>query len=712
MIESTHPVARIHHTPEPETILDILHRRAAHEGDRTAYRFLLTGEVDGPIASLTYAEVLGRAKAVAAALQAAGAAGERALLLYPPGLDFIVAFFGALLAGVVAVPAYPPDPGSLDRSLPRLAAIARDSGARFALTLAAFAELAPGLAAPAPELASLRWIATDGDAGDAGAWHAPAVGAGSTALLQYTSGSTSAPRGVMVSHENLMVSSAEIYRLAQHGPLSVYVCWVPSYHDMGLIGGILQPMYGGLLGVLLSPAAFLQRPARWLRAISWFRGTTSPFPNFALDLCVRKIAPAERDDLDLRSWRLACNGAEPVRADSLARFSEAFGRCGFAPEAHYPAYGLAEATLIVTGGQLGARPVTLHVDPDALGQGRVELREHGGKALVGCGEPLAGHELAIVDPVTRERRGEGQVGEVWFRGPTVGGGYWNRPEETRDTFGAIPADGQPVPFLRTGDLGFVHRGQLFVTGRHKDLIIVRGRNHYPQDLERTIEGAHPAVRAGCVAAFGLGEAVGTALEVDPRRGGGELSAVVAAVRSAVADAHQVLLDAVVLLAPGALPKTSSGKVQRRACRDQYASGELGALHVWQAARDEEEALPERATLVALDAVTRARRLEDYLVARLASALGVPPEAIDPVAPVAELGIDSLTGVALHGDLERGLGVSLPLASLLRGTSALRAIAASLARQLEPEVAAPRVEALDAREVTDLLVLLLESEGRA
>ncbi len=700
------------------TLVDLVRLRAERDGDRVAYHFLVDGEVDGPIASLTYAEVERRARAIAASLQAAGGAGERAVLLYPPGLDFVAGFFGALFAGVIAVPVHPPDLAHPGRSLARLTAIARDAGARFVLTVAAFRDMAGSLAALAPELASLRWIATDA-LDDGAAWRAPDLDAADTALLQYTSGSTGAPRGVVVSHHNLLVNSAAIHRLARHDPASVYVCWVPSYHDMGLIGGILQPIYGGLLGVLLSPAAFLQRPARWLRAITRFRGTTSPFPNFALDLCVRKILPVEREGLDLRSWRLACNGAEPVRAESLARFSEAFGPYGFAPEAHYPAYGLAEATLIVTGGQLGRRPVTLHVDAGALRRDQVRLTDPAGhgKALVGCGEPLPGHELAIVDPRTSARLGEAQIGEVWLRGPSVTGGYWNLPDETRATFGAElspPSAGEAATFLRTGDLGFVHGGQLFVTGRLKDLVIVRGRNHYPQDLERTVERAHPAVRPGGVAAFGLDgdgeEGVGVALEVDARRGGGDVAAVVAVVRAAVAREHELALAAVALLAPGALPKTSSGKLQRRACRDAYLRGNLGALHVWQAAREEPGALPDRATLVALDAAQRAALLEEHLVARLAGALGVEREAVDPLAPVEQLGVDSLTGVSLHGDLERGVGVSLPLASLLRGTSSLRVIAASLARQLDPPDAAPGAEALDGAQVTEMLVALLESEG--
>jgi len=701
--------------PTAATLVDLVRQRAEREGDRTAYHFLGTGEIDGPVDSLTYAEVERRARAVAATLQAAGAAGERAILLYPPGLDFVVGFFGALFAGVIAVPAYPPDLAHLSRSLARLTAIARDAGARFVLTVGAFKDMAGSLTEQAPELASLCWIATDA-LDEGAAWSAPDLDAADTALLQYTSGSTSAPRGVVVSHRNLLVNSAEIHRLARHDRDSVYVCWVPSYHDMGLIGGILQPIFGGLLGVLLSPVAFLQRPARWLRAITHFHGTTSPFPNFALDLCVRKIPPSEREGLDLRSWRLACNGAEPVRAESLARFSAAFGPYGFAPEAHYPAYGLAEATLIVTGGQLGRQPVTLHVDADALRRDQVRFTDAAGdgKALVSCGEPLPGHELAIVDPSTRVRLGDAQVGEVWLRGPSVTGGYWNLPDETRATFGAVPSTGEGVPFLRTGDLGFVHEGQLFVTGRLKDLVIVRGRNHYPQDIELTAERAHPAARPGCIAAFGLDaagdEGAVVALEVDTRRGGADFAAVVAAVRAAVAREHELSLAAVVLLAPGALPKTSSGKLQRRACRDHYLRDDLGALHVWQAAGEEAGALPDRATLVALDVTSRSALLEEYLVARLAAATGVERGAVDPLAPVEQLGIDSLTGVALHGDLERGIGVSLPLASLLRGTSSLRAIAASLARQLEPEDAAPRAEALDGGQVTDLLVALLESES--
>ncbi|HVR98103.1 MAG TPA: fatty acyl-AMP ligase, partial [Thermoanaerobaculia bacterium] len=453
-----------------------LGQRAERTPDRTAYIFLADGEEEQD--RLTYSALDARARAIAAVLGRSFAPGERVLLLYPPGLDFIAAFFGCLYTGLIAVPAYPP---RSPRMMPRLLAILADAQPAAALASAAALQRVRGWLERTPEAAGLPWLATDEiDPAPAG-WEPAAPAGDAVAFLQYTSGSTSTPKGVMVTHDNLLHNQVLIRDACGHSEQSVFVSWLPPYHDLGLIGNLLQSTFVGGSCVLMAPTAFLQRPARWLEAVSRYGATTSGGPNFAWDLCVRKVSPEQRRDLDLSRWEVAFNGAEPVRAETLAAFSATFAGCGFRPGAFYPCYGLAEATLMVSGG----RP----------GEERAVRRQR-----VSCGPALAGQELAIVDPATGERRGAGEVGEIWLAGPSVVAGYWRRPEETAAAFGARLKDGSG-PFLRTGDLGFLEDGELFIAGRLKDLIILRGRNHYPQDIEATAMASHPELGGGLAAAF-------------------------------------------------------------------------------------------------------------------------------------------------------------------------------------------------------------------
>jgi len=576
------------------SFVDLLRARAREHPARQAYTFLGDG---GAERVLDYAEIERQARAVAAALQARGLAGERALLLYPPGLEFITGFLGCLFAGVVAVPAYPPDPGRLNRTLPRLQGVVADAEARAVLTIDAIHQAAEAMIFPhAPDLKALVWLATDALAAGGGEtdWRDPGVGRDTLAFLQYTSGSTAAPRGVMLTHGNLLANSALIAQAFDHdasvrerdarGEDSRGVIWTPFYHDLGLIGGVLQPLYLGRESVFLSPLAFLHRPIRWLEAITTYRAITSGGPNFAYDLCVDRTTPAERERLDLRTWRVAFNGAEPIRRATLARFADTFAPYGFRAEAFYPCYGLAESTLIVTGGAAGAAPVSLAVDPRAL-EAHVVAPPRDGEArvLVSSGRALSGYTVHVVDPETRRPLPPSTVGELWVAGASVGRGYWNRTDETARTFAAYLATGEG-PFLRTGDLGFCDAsGELFVTGRAKDLIIIRGRNHYPQDLELTAEQSHPALRRGCGAAFTIdtngGERLVVAYELD-RQADADPAVVMHAIREAVRLAHEVLVDAVVLLEQRSIPKTSSGKIQRHACRAEYRAGTLAVVARW------------------------------------------------------------------------------------------------------------------------------------
>src|SRR6185369_14888039 len=475
-------------------------RRAREHPERTAYIFLHDGEVEAD--RRTYAGLDARASAIAARLLARGAEpGDRALLLFPPGLDFIDAFFGCLYAGVIAVPCYPPRPG---RDQPRLKAILADAGARFALCTAAIAGKLETLAADDPEIAALVVEPSPPDPlSRASTSRPPRTGEGEIAFLQYTSGSTATPKGVMVTHANLVFMERLIADVFEQGEESVVVGWLPVYHDMGLIGNVLQPLWLGGTCVLMAPVAFLRRPRRWLEAIFRYRATTSGGPSFAYELCAEKIAPEDRGGLDLSSWRVAFNGAEPVRAAALESFAAAFAPSGFRREAFQPCYGLAEATLLVSGVRRPGGPVLLDVAAAALEAGRVEPTESGRRhSLVGCGAVPAEQPVAVVDPVTLRPCAAETVGELWVRGPGVAAGYWRRPEESHEIFGAV-LEGETGTWLRTGDLGFLRGGELFVTGRLKDLIILRGRNHYPQDLELTAERSATGLAIGSNAAFSV-----------------------------------------------------------------------------------------------------------------------------------------------------------------------------------------------------------------
>jgi acyl-CoA synthetase (AMP-forming)/AMP-acid ligase II len=425
------------------SLVELLRWRATDQPERQGYSFLLDGESQA--VGLTYGELDRQARRIGALLQSLKAGGERALLLYPPGLDYIAAFFGCLYGNVIAVPAYPP---RFNRNLSRLQAIVADAQAAIVLTTSAILEDVERRFSYCPDLEALRWIATDGAIeADAAGWQQPILTGETLAFLQYTSGSTGQPKGVMLSHNNLLHNSALIQACFEHTADSRGVSWLPPYHDMGLIGGVIQPLYSGFPVTLMAPVSFLQRPLRWLQAISRTKATSSGGPNFGYDLCSRKIKAEERAELDLSNWELAASGAEPVRQETLDRFAATFAECGFRREAFYPCYGLAEATLMVSGGRKDSAPVVHKVERMAL--------EHSQKlaaqTLVGCGQSLADQRMVIVQPDTATPCAADQIGEIWVAGPSVAQGYWNRPEESKQTFGAYLAGSGEGPFLRTGD---------------------------------------------------------------------------------------------------------------------------------------------------------------------------------------------------------------------------------------------------------------------
>jgi acyl-CoA synthetase (AMP-forming)/AMP-acid ligase II len=599
------------HAFSGKTLVDLLRDRAQNQGDRHAYRFLLDGETQA--ISLSYQELDRRSRAIAAYLQSFCQPGERVLLLYPPGLEYVTAFLGCLYAGAVAVPAYPPKP---NRSFSRLQSIVADAGATAALTTRETFSSREKPWVDSPQLATLKWIATDLlDDTAADAWQPPDVDRQTLAFLQYTSGSTATPKGVQVTHRNLLHNLRGIYHAFQLSSESHVVSWLPMYHDMGLIGGVLQPLYGGFPVTLMSPLMFLQKPLRWLQAIAQYRAACSGGPNFAYELCARKITPEQVATLDLSCWEVAFNGAEPISAAVLERFSQLLAPAGFRPSAFYPCYGLAEATLFVSGGSKTAHPKLKTVGRQELEEHRVvsaDLSDEGNtRTLVSCGRSLPDQGIVIVHPETRVPCGDGELGEIWVCGASVADGYWQNPTSTQEVFHArlmgltsgenVGADPLKTltngSFLRTGDLGFLEGGELFVTGRLKDLMIINGRNYYPQDIEWTVESSHPSIRVNCTVAFSVeiygeeqpivvaevdrgyarSKRTGTdgntqTLEVDGQK-------LIEAIRRAVAREHDLPVHTVVLVKPGSLPKTSSGKIQRRASRQSFLDGIFESLAI-------------------------------------------------------------------------------------------------------------------------------------
>jgi len=568
---------------EFSSLVKVLRHRAAEQPNDPAYIFLPDRGAER--LSLSFAELYAEARLVAASLAERGQKGDRAILLFSPGLDFIVAFFACLLAGVIAVPLMVPRRAS---SRDASAAILADCSPRFAMTRRDL------LTDARPELmdrfgtGQLDWVFVDSCGAGSGELQSqlPLPMRDDIALLQYTSGSTSSPKGVIVSHANL-IENSEMIRIALGNTRnSTHVSWVPLYHDMGLILNALQSLYIGALCVLMAPVSFMQRPLSWLRAIHDYRAEVAGGPNFAFDLCVRRHRPEEIRGIDLSCWKVALNGAEPVRASTIDRFASTFAPYGFDAKSIHPAYGMAEATLLISAGRRGTGPITRWIDREALQRNQIvaPAQAHDAQILVGCGRQLAGERLAIVDPETRMPLGPGLVGEVWVAGPHVAQGYWRNPEATASVFRARMASGGAQYWLRTGDLGFLDEdGELYITGRIKDLIIIRGINHYPQDIEQTVQDCHAALRRNCGAAFSVPdhnneEQLVLVQEVERTfRTQIAIEEIVASIREAITREHQIAAREIVLIRTGSLPKTTSGKIQRRLTRQMFLAGTLSVV---------------------------------------------------------------------------------------------------------------------------------------
>lgn len=562
-----------------DTLVGILRQHSADKSFVTAYTYLEEGEREAN--SINYLDLDKKSRSVAVYLQSLLSPEDRVLLLYPSGLDFIVAFFGCLYAGIVAIPAYPP---RRNQNTSRLESIIMDARPKAVLTKSDLLESIRSRLSENLDITKLDYLSTDDiDIDKSIEWQEPGINGDTLAFLQYTSGSTGTPKGVMLTHRNLLYNEEMIKVRFQHSEKTVFVGWLPLFHDMGLIGNVLQPIYLGIPCYLMSPVDFIQKPYRWLQAISLYKATTSGGPNFAYDLCVKKITPEQIASLDLSSWQVAFNGAEPIRYQTLKQFSDTFASCGFSPETFYPCYGMAETTLLVTGGIPSELPVICTVDEAALEQNRILITtdEHG-KKIVGCGQTSLEQKIIIVNPDTCTECLPEEVGEIWIAGDNVSIGYWQRPEQTKIDFHAYLADTKAGPFLRTGDLGFLQNGELFVTGRMKDVIIIRGQNHYPQDIEFTVENSHPGLKPASGAAFTV-EVKGVdrlviVQEVERayiRKL--DIKEVIGNISQSVAAQHGLQVYKAVLVKTGSIPKTSSGKIQRYACKNRFLNDTLNLI---------------------------------------------------------------------------------------------------------------------------------------
>ncbi len=658
----------------PGNLIRMLRRHAEERPDQPAFVHLLDGQSNQAI--LTYAQFDQRARAIAAHLQNMGFTGQRVLLVYPPGLDFITAFFGCLYAGCVAVPTYPP---RRHRVLDRFHAIAADAEASIVLSTscaaAQFQSMIGHKSGQAATFSQMRWLATD-EIPDALAegWSEPAITSDTLAVLQYTSGSTSQPKGVMLSHANLIDNTHTIFHASRVQPEDRGVFWLPTYHDMGLVGGVIIDVFAGATNVLISPVDFLQKPITWLAAISKYRATISGGPNFAYDLCVRNTTDEQRATLDLSSWTLAFIGAEPIQPATLERFAAAFAPCGFKPSAFYPCYGLAEATLMVSGARRGSGATVQAFHDTALTENRVEPAPDGNgqaRRLVACGSPVDTMRVVIVNPKTHTEAAPDCVGEIWVAGASVGQGYWHNLRLTSRSFNARLSDTGEGPFLRTGDLGFMSDGQLYITGRREDLIIVRGLNRYPQDIEATARMSHPLLEAGYGAAFTADDHGSQQLilvQEIKNNGKTDFKLVLDAVRMAVLDEHDLALDTIVLVRSGTIPKTSSGKVQRRACRRAFLSGELKTLAEYSGVTVENAdpsdtispGIKGTDSSIQHSAPHPSQSSAFAAVCQHARALpGVALTDMTPNTPIIALGLDSLQRLELVGAIEKTFGGYMP-----------------------------------------------------
>lgn len=669
------------------TLVDILQWRGENQPEKIAYNFLADGENEQ---ILTYLALDQKCKAIGSFLQSIGKKGDRVLLFFNPGLDYITAFFGCLYAGMIAVPSYPI---KVNREANRVDTILKDAGASIVLTTDFVLSKLDRLIEKKPSLKELHWINIHDITSDyIQKWEHPGSKREDICYLQYTSGSTADPKGVTVSHGNLMYNLDIIRQHFGNTKETRAVVWLPPYHDMGLIGGIMEPIFIGFPVNLMSPFTFLEKPLLWLKNISRYRATCSGGPNFAYELCVQRIPQHERESLDLSCWDLAFNGAEPVRFDTIENFSREFATCGFRKEAFYPCYGLAEATLLVTGVEKTEVPKALSINEEQLNLNKIMLdKTPNGKVLISSGKTYEDEKLVIVEPETCSTCLASQVGEIWVKSESVAKGYWGEKLETEETFQAYTADSEG-PFLRTGDLGFINEGELYVTGRVKDLIIIRGKNHYPHDIELTAEKSHEALQPGSGAAFSVEidgeERLVIVHEVKRSFRKPNVEEIGQAIRKAVSEAHEIQVYTLVLIPMMSLPKTTSGKIQRQLCKKMFLTDEFNIIGESKigASSSVSELVENRAENVAVTERSEAddliittlsvlNRPEDrqkvisiYLKKKMASIMKINELQLDEVQPLNNFGLDSLMVVDLVHQIETTFGVIIPMSQILEGMS--------------------------------------------
>ncbi|MGV7929750.1 MAG: fatty acyl-AMP ligase [Spirochaetota bacterium] len=563
-----------------ENIATLLEDRSVEHPDTIAYKFIGYNSNDEIIENnITYFNLDRAARRIASVLDSYKSFGTRALLIFPPGIDYITSFFACLYSGTIAVPVYPP---FTTKYYTQFLSILSNSKPKFILSNTEITKNIKPIIEKHSNFRNLIWVNPKRIFSKIENYDFN-IKINLIAFIQYTSGSTSNPRGVMLSHENLMHNLFLIHRYFCHNSNSCGVIWLPPYHDMGLIGGILQPLYGGFPVILMSPFDFLKKPFRWLQAITKFKATTTGGPNFSYELCLQKISENQLKDLDLTSWDLAFNGAEPIKPSTIENFTKKFGICGFNPKAFYPCYGLAESTLIVTGGIKNTLPTIIHVKKKELLENKVVLAsdDFPGQTLtqncISCGAPLDDNEVLIVNPESGEKCESDRIGEIWVKSRSVALGYFDDSSSTNQTFNAYLSDTGEGPFLRTGDLGFLYENQLYVTGRIKDMIIINGKNIYPHDLERTAENSHPSLRKGCNAAFAIIIDTQPKLVLVQEIIDGEdsnIKEMYSSIRKCIATNHDLYIDKIVLIEARTIPKTSSGKIKRHACLNDFLSNKL------------------------------------------------------------------------------------------------------------------------------------------
>jgi amino acid adenylation domain-containing protein/non-ribosomal peptide synthase protein (TIGR01720 family) len=693
-------------------LIEILRQRSIHTPQRVGYVFLKDGTSNTEL-SLSYHELDLKIRRLAAQLQQVATPNDRAILFYPQGLDYVIAFYACLYAGVIAIPTYPPHHRRPDK---RIQSIVKDAQPMLVLTTSAAMKHKDEYIKNTPELAQSIWIDSTKTEDIADNWEMPDITANQIAFLQYTSGSTGQPKGVQVSHDNIMHNSEYIKTAFQLSEQSVSVTWLPSFHDMGLIDGIIQPVYCGFLGVIMPSVKFLQKPLLWLQNIAHYKATHCGGPNFGYDLCVQKISDEERQQLDLSHWYSAYNGAEPINQATLERFTQTFAECGFKPNYFYPCYGMAETTLMVSGGELEQTYRTCVVDANRLGKHQVvklnsdEYRDKKTvREIVSCGHIWLDAQVEIVNPETLQRCQANEVGEIWVKSKSVTQGYWQKPEINEEIFNACIANTNEKGFLRTGDLGFIDDGELFVTGRLKDVIIIRGRNYYPQDIEATMEKSHFTLKNNACAAFSVEidgeEKLIVAVEVERRynreRRKKQITAeplerrhrpdrrqspyegyeddrdeplnpqrVIETIRQNISEQHGLQVHAVLLLRVGSIPKTSSGKIQRHACRQGFLQGSLNVVgsDILNVIVSEQQNTLTRALLLVSSNTEHRTLVSAYIHDLICHLLHIPSYYFDWQHTINKLGIDSLIAVELQHRIETDLGVHVPMSYFLQDTT--------------------------------------------